>query len=284
MDAADGSGPGAEHARTRAALRSALARLGCLLREAADRDAPSGLPRWTVGEVGAHLCAVHLAFAAAFTGEFQDWDRVLPPGGGPLRQRIAEVNARALALFREERLDFAGFIAERGEAFLEATEGLAPDTPVPTPWYGEGVALSLAAATGLLLSEILVHGLDIARGARLPWTVPADEARLVIGQSMPELMPLALDPVRAQSAHITFDLNIQGGPRLAVAVRDGRATVTRQAPPGGFDCRISAAPTAFLLVCFRRLPQWRAVARGRLRAGGRRPWLATRLSRLIVSP
>ncbi|MFD0381775.1 hypothetical protein ACFQ2B_03120 [Streptomyces stramineus] len=136
------------------------------------------------------------------------------------------------------------------------------------------MVLTLAAATGLVLSESLLHGLDIARGARLPWTIGPEEARLVIGQSMPAMMPLALDPVRARGVRIAFDLAVRGGPRLAVVIGDGVATVTRDAPPRAYDCRISAAPDAFLLVAFRRAPLWKVIARGGIRAGGRKPWLA----------
>ncbi|MGW2364715.1 maleylpyruvate isomerase family mycothiol-dependent enzyme [Streptomyces sp. NPDC001667] len=282
---AAGFDPVVEHERTRAALRAAVPRLAGLLRDAPDGGAPSGLPGWAVSDVEAHLCAVYLAYCSAFTGEFDGWDDVLPPGDGPFVERITAVNAKAVDVFAEEARAGAGaFVAERGEAFLRVTEGLAPDTPVPTPWYGERIVLTLAAATGLLLSETLVHGLDVARGARLPWVIPPDEARLVIGQAFPTMMPMALDVERARRVRIAFDVALKGGPRLAVVVEDGAATVTRDAPPRAYDCRITAAPVTFLLIGFRRVPLWKAVARGRIRAGGRRPWLATSLTELIASP
>ncbi|WP_239484496.1 hypothetical protein [Streptomyces sp. CS081A] len=194
------------------------------------------------------------------------------------------MNARSVELFGgAERAKTADFVAERGETFLRVTEGLAPDAPVSAPWCGD-VPFTLATVTGLMLSETLVHGLDIARGARLPWPIGDDEASLVVGQSMPTMMAAALDPARARGVSIAFDLVIEGGPRLAVVIDDGTATVTRDAPPRAYDCRIVAAPTTFLLVAFRRTPIWKAVASGRMRAGGRKPWLAMRLGRLIAGP
>ncbi|MFI1256081.1 maleylpyruvate isomerase N-terminal domain-containing protein [Streptomyces netropsis] len=277
--------PVVEHERTRAALRAAIPRLGQLIGSAGDMGVPSGVPVWTVGDVAAHVAAVYLAYCSAFTHEFDDWDSILPPGDGPFTERITAVSARAIGLFgREERSGLADFVTEHGETFLRATENLAPDSPVATPWYGQRVALTLATATGLMLSETLLHGLDIARGARLPWAVGPDEARLVIGQMMPTMMPLALDRDRAQDVGIAFDLAVRGGPRLAVVVENGTATVTRDAPPRPYDCRITATPTAFLLVSFRRTPLWKAVVRGGIRAGGRRPWLAPRLSALVAIP
>lgn len=277
--------PVVEHERTRAALRAAVPRLARLLRDVPDPGAPSGVPVWTVGDVGAHVGAVFLAYCSAFTHEFEDWDAVVPPGDGSFIERITKVNAKSIGLFDADGRERLGdFVTERGETFLRATEGLAPDTPVATPWYGAGVALTLAAATGLVLGETLVHGLDIARGARLPWPIGAEEARLVIGQAMPTMMPLALDTERARDVAIAFDLAIRGGPRLAVVIAGGTATVTRDAPARAYDCRISAAPAAFLLVAFRRTPLWRPIARGRISATGRKPWLAPRLGRLVASP
>ncbi|MFF6869580.1 MULTISPECIES: maleylpyruvate isomerase N-terminal domain-containing protein [unclassified Streptomyces] len=282
--------PVTEHERARAALAAAIPRLVGLLRAVPDPDAESGVPVWSVGDVGTHLAAVYLAYTALVSPETAtEWKDVLASAegaltGGTFVERITAMNARSVTLFgREERAGTADFVAERGETFLRVTEGLAPDTPVSAPWYGD-VPFTLATVTGLMLSETLVHGLDIARGARLAWPIGRDEARLVLGQSMPTMMAAALDPVKARGVRIAFDLAIEGGPRLAVVVDDGTATVTRDAPPRAYDCRIVADPVTFLLVSFRRTPVWKAVASGRMRAGGRRPWLAARLGRLVAGP
>nr|WP_202437795.1 maleylpyruvate isomerase N-terminal domain-containing protein [Streptomyces sp. SID5910] len=266
-------------------MADAVPRLVALLRTVPDRDAGSGVPDWTVGDVGAHLAAVYLAYTSLVSpDDAMEWDDVLPPAEGTFVERITAMNDRSVTLFGgAERARVPDVVAERGETFLRVTEGLAPDTPVAAPWYGE-VPFTLATMTGLLLSETLVHGLDVARGARLPWTIGDDEARLVLGQSMPTMMAAALDPVKSRGVHIAFDLAVKGGPRLAVVVHDGTVTVTRDAPPRAYDCRIVATPATFLLVSFRRTPIWKAVASGRMRAGGRKPWLAMRLGRLVAGP
>jgi uncharacterized protein (TIGR03083 family) len=281
-----GFDPVTEHEKTRAALRAVVPRLVRLLRDVPDPDASSGVPVWTVGDVGAHLAAVYLAYCSIVSVEESvEWDSVLPPGDVPFTERITAMNAKSIELFGgEEHIRPGDVIAERGELFLRATDGLAPDTPVTAPWYGQGTTITLATVTGLMLSESLVHGLDIARGTGLPWPIGPDEARLVLGQSMPTMMALALDPAKAQGVRIAFDLRIKGGPRLAAVVDNGTMTVTRDAPPRAYDCTITAAPTAFLLVSFRRTPIWKAIARGHMRAGGRRPWLAMRLGELVASP
>ncbi|MFC8276049.1 maleylpyruvate isomerase N-terminal domain-containing protein [Streptomyces sp. NPDC057271] len=281
---ADRFDPVAEHERARAALGAAIPRLVRLLRDLPDRDAPSGVPVWTVGDVGAHLAAVYLGFCSTVSPDDSlDWDGILPPGDGPFVERITAVNATSIGFFGgDDRARLHDFVAERGETFLRVTEGLAPDTPVVVPWYGQEI--TLATVTGLLLSETLVHGLDIARGARRPWPIGHDEASLVLAQSMPTMMTLALDTEKARGVAIAFDLVVRGGPRLAIVVDDGAMTVTRDAPPRAYDCRLTATPAAFLLVSFRRTPIWKAVVRGQMRAGGRRPWLAMRLGELIGTP
>ncbi|MCX4868500.1 maleylpyruvate isomerase N-terminal domain-containing protein [Streptomyces sp. NBC_00257] len=295
MGTVPGFDPVTEHEKTRAALRAVVPRLVRLLRDVPDPDASSGVPVWTVGDVGAHLAAVYLAYCSIVSAEEPvesleslesvEWDSVLPPGDASFTERIAAMNAKSVELFGgDEHVRPGDFIAERGETFLRVTEGLAPDTPVSAPWYGKGATITLAAVTGLMLSESLVHGLDIARGTGLPWPIGPDEARLVLGQSMPTMMALALDTAKAQGVSIAFDVRIKGGLRLAVVVEDGTMTVTRDAPPRAYDCTITAAPATFLLVSFRRTPIWKAIARGHIRAGGRRPWLAMRLGELVASP
>ncbi|MGW8761092.1 maleylpyruvate isomerase N-terminal domain-containing protein [Streptomyces sp. NPDC055815] len=278
--------PVTEHARTGAALGAAIPRLVRLLRNVPDLDAASGVPVWSVGDVGAHLAAVYLAYTAVASAEESlDWDGVLPSGEASFVDRVTAMNATSIALVTgEERAHLGDFLAERGETFLRDTEGLAHDTPLEAPWYGREVPLTLATVTGLMLSETLVHGLDVARGAGLPWTVGADEARLVLGQTMPTMMAAALDTEKARGVRIAFDLVVKGGLRLAVVVDDGTMTVTRDAPPRAYDCRLTVSPTAFLLVSFRRTPIWKAIALGRMRAGGRRPWLAPQLGRLVTTP
>ncbi|MFI1716956.1 maleylpyruvate isomerase N-terminal domain-containing protein [Streptomyces litmocidini] len=289
MGTVTGFDPVTGHERTRAALAAAVPRLVRLLRDAPDLDAASGVPVWTVGDVGAHLAAVYLAYtsvASVASGDgAMDRDCLLPPGDVPFAERIAALNALSTGLVTgEERARLGDLLAERGETFLRVTEGLAPDTPLAAPWYGQDLPLTLATVTGLMLSETLVHGLDIARGAGRPWSIGPDEARLVLGQSMPTMMVAALDKEKARGVRIAFDLVVKGGPRLAIVVDDGTMTVTRDAPPRAYDCRLTVAPTAFLLVSFRRMPTWQAIARGRMRAGGRRPWLAPRLGRLVATP
>ena len=47
---------------------------------------------------------------------------------------------------------------------------------------------------------------------------------------------------------------------------------------------ITADPVAFLLLGYGRISQWSPILRGKLRAGGRKPWLAMKFATLLASP
>ncbi|MDI2129941.1 maleylpyruvate isomerase N-terminal domain-containing protein [Yinghuangia seranimata] len=277
--------PAAEHARTRAALAAVVPRLADLMRGVPDLEAPSGVPPWSVGDVAAHVGAAYLLYSVLFTGEEFDWAAVLPPGDAPLIERISAVNAVAIGLFgAEERRTMGDFVTERAAAFLDATADLPHDHMVAAPWYGATVEVALSTITGLLVSESLLHGLDIARGARRPWRIGPEEARLAVGQTMPTMMPLALNTEKTRGVSVAIDIALRGGPHIGFVLEDGVATVTRDPAPRSYDCRISATPAAFLLVGFRRTPLWKTIATGRITAVGRKPWIAARLTQLVGSP
>ncbi|MCA1696534.1 MAG: hypothetical protein LC749_18430 [Actinobacteria bacterium] len=50
------------------------------------------------------------------------------------------------------------------------------------------------------------------------------------------------------------------------------------------DCHISADPVAFLLVVWNRQSQWTAIAKGKLMAWGRKPWLGPQFRPLMRNP
>ncbi|MFD6878403.1 MULTISPECIES: maleylpyruvate isomerase N-terminal domain-containing protein [unclassified Streptomyces] len=65
MGTVTGFDPFAEHEKTRAALGAIVLRLVRLLRDVPDLDAASGVPEWTVGDVGSHLSAVYVGYSSA---------------------------------------------------------------------------------------------------------------------------------------------------------------------------------------------------------------------------
>lgn len=225
---------------------------------------------WTLGELSAHLASRTRLFAAYLAGA------AVPHG------EIADIAAENALLLREEEGRPVGGLADdveaNVEAYVSATHGrLGSD---PFPWYS-GLTLDVATATGILLGELLVHGDDLARTLHRPWTIPDAEARTIVRASA-VLAPRYVDPRAAHGVTATYRLEVRGGPRMRIAFEDGRAHV--EPADGPADCVIHADPAAFVLVAYGRRSKWWAISRGKLLAGGPRPWRALAFDRLFLRP
>lgn len=267
---------------SRQALAAVTARTGELLRSAGDGAVPVQGSNWTLGEVGAHMAVALVAFTLAAQGETDVLAPHIPPTDN-FAARLRAVTSSTLALEpqREPRA-LGDVIEQRAEEFLSATADYPGDQTVATPWYGERAHLSLATATAMLVGEQLMHGYDIARTMREPWPIGRDEARLVT-RALTSMLPLVAKPAPAAGGDSRYDIRIRGGPRFVVRVDKGKVTV-EPSPSDAACCYISADPVAFLLVAYGRANQWGPIARGRLVAGGRRPWRALRFKELFFNP
>ncbi len=266
----------------RAVLAGAARRTAELLRSTPDAARPVRRSQWTVAEVGAHLSAGLWGFAEAVGGNPGVVDPYLRTG--TFAERLAAVTAGTLELepTRDPRA-LAERIGERADRFLAESARRAGTDRVATPWYGEGASLSLAAATGLLAGEQLVHGWDVAMTLGRPWPISPAEAALII-RTITSLLPLAADPAATARLRATYGVTARKtGPRFVVAVDRGAVAVQAWgARP--VDCHLSADPVTFVLVGYGRIGQWGPIARGGLRAWGRRPWLALRFTNLFFNP
>jgi hypothetical protein len=141
--------------------------------------------------------------------------------------------------------------------------------------------MTVPMMTTALLGEQLIHGLDVARGVGRPWRITRHDALMVIGGVM-AMVPDYLDREQAEGLNVSYELRFRGGRRYRLVIADGTASVTGSGQP--VDCWISADPVAFLLVGYGRSGQWGQILRGKIMAGGRKPWLGLTFSRLITGP
>nr|WP_296064608.1 maleylpyruvate isomerase N-terminal domain-containing protein [uncultured Actinoplanes sp.] len=253
------------------ALRAAAPRAAAVIRAAGASGAPVPGLTWTVGETAAHLVNEFRDYAAYAQGS-----RKAAEGDRPSRLNAA---ANAAQLRADPDRELAG-LADR---LLPAVEGfLTVEPPAGRVTVSNGIAMSWETMSSALLGELLVHGRDIARAGGQPWRIDRADALLVI-EGVMTMVPQYLD--ERANLHASFELRLRGGPRYLVEV-DGRKATAGLLPstPARADCWISADPEAFLLVGFGRVGQWGQIARGRLVAGGRKPWLATRFASLITGP
>lgn len=258
-------------------LRQAAVRFAGLLR--AVRQPAAAVPglAWTASETAAHTVAEFRDYAA-FASDERDPGPPLGPGEIAAR-RNASANAAQLARFTERELPrLADMIVPAAEEFLAAAARHSPSDRIPT---SNGLSMTVPTMTAALLGELLIHGLDIARAAGLPWQISRAEALPVIAGVI-AMVPDYLDRQRAADVRARYELRFRGGPRYQVTIDHGRATVA--APGSRPDCWISADPAAFLLVGYGRAGQWSQILRGKLVAGGRRPWLGLAFGQLITGP
>lgn len=275
------------------ALRQEVGRVVALLRSVHDPTAPA-VGSWDLAEVAMHLSQAFVVVPGLAREDLSDLYEVLPTlaereGSSLLDDlwELADVTTSGVGSDPERDLHvLADRIEERATEFLSEAAGRSPDEI--RPWLVEGTRVPLPTLTCHLLSETMVHGGDIARADGRPWPLEASHAALVFdGFLVPVFRALEprtmVDQERAAGLQATFDIRIRGGGRFHFVFDDG--TLLVEAPTSRrVDCHLSADPVAFLAVAYGRQGQWSAIAKGKLMAWGRKPWLGLRLRGLIRNP
>jgi hypothetical protein len=266
----------------RAALAELTPRTAALVAAIEEPERRTAGLEWTLAETAAHLLVALRGFTAALRGNLDEWAAYVP-ADTLYRDRLAGMTAGSLAAVPSR--DPAVLSRQLGEAvdgFLQASAGRSPHEPVPAPWYAPGATLPLAAATCLLLGEQVIHGRDLARSMGRPWPIAREHALLMV-QVIATMMPLVVDPEAARRVRAVYALHVRGGTGFVLRIGDGRA-LTEPLGTQRVDCHLTADPVSFVLVGYRRVSQWREIARGGMLAWGRRPWLGPRMIGLFFTP
>ncbi len=259
------------------ALRDAAARSSRLWRSIDDPDARVPGLAWTAGETAAHVVGDLRESIDGLSGQASH--AVMNVSSASPSRIGAAVNAQQLTTIRERNMRrLADLLDEEAARYLAVAADIAEDSAVTTP---NGLATTPSTLTSLVLGEQLVHGLDIARAAHRPWSIGNRDALLVIPGVL-SMAPHYVHPSRSAKLQASFELRMRGGGRYRLAVHNGRARIT--AAGEKVDCVITADPVAFLLLGYGRIPQWAPIIRGKLLAGGRKPWLAAKFGTLLTRP
>jgi putative sterol carrier protein len=293
---------------TRVALADAVARSARLWRSVADSAAPVPGLTWTVGQTAAHVVGDMSEYTEALTRHVNgDRAALSIPDGSPARVRTAVNDRHLIDVAERDPRRLADMLEETAARYLAAASAIGTSEGVAI-LTADGLVLEPAVMTCLLLGEQLVHGLDIARGAHRPWSIGRDDALLVIpavlslapkylrhsrsSAELPASPPQAGGTPtsgrsgphrrRTKDLSLSFELRMRGGCRYRMAITDGTGVVTAAGEKA--DCVITADPVAFLLIGLGRVPQFSQLLRGKLRAGGRKPWLAAKFGTLLASP
>ncbi|MEW2097874.1 maleylpyruvate isomerase family mycothiol-dependent enzyme [Streptomyces sp. NPDC012485] len=254
------------------ALRATAEEIAQLLRRAPDTGAAVPGLVWTAGELAAHLAQANELMADVAAGRPRRHGDGTPEG-------IAAANEQALDAFAERRADpLAAMIVTRTEAYLEAVASHPAEETLLTPMG----PMNRVVLGSYLLTHMLGHGVDLARALKRPHMVDRARARLTLPFLL-EAMPRVTDAAATAGLNARYAVRLWGGGRFGVTFTDGTATVGH-AFPDRPDCTISIEPVTFLLMALGRCSPAGAMARGRVLAWGRRPWLGPRFPEYFTAP
>ncbi len=275
------------------ALRDAVARVTSLLRSVRDPGAHA-VGQWSLGEVAMHLSQAWIAVPGLARQDLSRIHEVIPSlagtAGDSLIRDMWDLGETTIRGVRSDPERDPRVLADRIEARAQEyfSECSGADPNAPRPWLVRGATVSQSTLTYHLLNETVMHGGDIAHAAGRRWQIEPAHAAMVLGRFVvPVLQALdpraMLDAERAAGLRATYDIRIRGGDRFHFIFHDGTLTV-EEPSARNVDCHISADPVAFLMVVWSRQSQWSAIAKGKLLAWGRKPWLGPRFRSLIRNP
>ncbi len=215
--------------------------------------------RWTNAEIAAHMVASVTEAEKAARGQPSAYDG----------EQSAELDERMVAAVPErDPAVLAGILGERTSCFAETVSALDPADSLTAP------RATVGALTALLALDHHLHGGQVAETSGDRWT--SDVTGLHAALST--VVPYAFDSEAARGFRGSFALRLRGIEPVTYSVDDGRLTM---GVPGRADSVLTTDVPTFLRMGIGAVSQARAILTGRMRAGGRRPWLAARARSLF---
>ncbi|MFE2429896.1 maleylpyruvate isomerase family mycothiol-dependent enzyme [Streptomyces sp. NPDC059373] len=254
------------------AIRDTAAETARTLRSGTDTTVPIPGAEWTVGEAAAHLVVANELMATLAAGHEQSY-------GDGTAASLAAANAESLAGYAErDATVLAEGIVRHAQAFADAAARRPAAEPTVTPLG----PMDLGTLAAYLLTHMMGHGYDIAVALRQPHMVDRERVELALPFLMTGMSRI-VDARAAAGFSARYRLRLRGGSRFAVTFTEGVVTVSAE-PPGRIDCTIMLEPVAFFLLALGRCSRASVIARGKIVAWGRKPWLAPRFPGFFTAP
>ncbi|MGH3897706.1 MAG: maleylpyruvate isomerase N-terminal domain-containing protein [Pseudonocardiaceae bacterium] len=275
------------------ALRHEVARVTALLRSIQDPELHA-VGQWNLGEVAMHLSQVWIAVPGLARRNLSRVHEVIPglagaAGDSLIRDMWDLAETTTLGVKSDPERDpavLADRIEARAKEYFSECVGADPDAT--RAWLVQGATVRQSTLTYHLLNETVMHGYDIAHAAGRKWRIEPAYAAMIFGRFLvPVIQALGpramVDAGQAAHRRASYDLRIRGGDRFHFVFDDGALSIGGPTPRK-VDCHISADPAAFLMVAWGRQSQWAAIAKGKLMAWGRKPWLGPQFRTFIRNP
>jgi putative sterol carrier protein len=181
----------------------------------------------------------------------------------------AEVDEKMVAQVTERDPGvLADLLADATASFLSTVRSRPAADAVAFP---RGTVATLA---GLLALDHHLHGGQFCETAGTVWSGRVADMHSPIRA----VLPYAFSPQAAKDFRGSFTFRLRGVEPVHYAIADGEIDMD---PGDRTDCTLTADPQTFLRVGIGVVSQLRATLTGKLRAGGRKPWLGFATTRLF---
>jgi uncharacterized protein (TIGR03083 family) len=243
--------------------------------------------KWSVADITVHLLTIAWIDTTLLRSAVDPFPMpdIFEQVAATAVDEVHGLNDRVMAYFPDREVSGAlALLREHIDLLLADSENRDPAETVA--WLG-GSRLSLAGMLAHMVNELLIHGNDIARSVRRPWTMPPQDAGLffdlfyvgLASGNFGNLLDGSRRPIRRR---IAVELRSPYTTPVTFVVRDGRLTAEPPAP--GADATVRFDPATLNMMLFGRVNKVRAIATRKLVIGGPRPWLLPAFLRTVRAP
>jgi hypothetical protein len=220
---------------------------------------------WTVQQVVAHMLSV--AYRYQKVAEGRDFHRANHP------RELDQINQDELESVMAPIPDLVDQLEALGPV-MDAFFDVLPDDYLFE--FHCGVMASAIMSQTNWLGELVLHGDDIARAARVPWEIRERDMLLLL-RGMMEAASAYLHADLSQTADICVALQIPEARPYVIHVHDGIAEWRERRQADRPDAVLRSPATTMVQVLLQRIGPFAAARQGLRIVGGRRPWKAMKL-------
>lgn len=255
-----------DRAELRGRIAAARERFDRLLRGA---DPQARIPGgdWTVAQLAAHMVSVTHRYRQIIRGE--DFRRAMSVTDMDV---INQAEMEALIAPVPELADQIQVVADEMDDWFD----VHPVDPELVAFHGGAMISGLTTQTNWL-GELVMHGADVARAIRTPYTMD-ERDMLLVARGMMEYGHGFLRRDVSRATNVCVALKIPGARPYLIHIHDGIAEFRARTADDRPDAVMRVRASTLTELLYKRIGQFTAARQGLLIVGGRRPWVALKLA------